>query len=82
MSVVAHVRGAWDTNAGQHRLQLRTVMALSGRDHVGERSPVPVTGEMELGRQPASAVSEPFVARWEIPFFIGPAGPTTAPLAC
>jgi hypothetical protein len=53
--------GAWDPNAVQDRLELRTVMALSWADHNSERSPAAVTGEMELRGQPATAASKPFV---------------------
>jgi len=75
--------GAWDPDAVQHRLQLRTVMALSWADHDGERPSTAVTGQMELGGQPASAPSEPLVARVGDPFFSSARlRRRRAPLAC
>lgn len=58
----------WDTNACQHRLQLRIIVPLSGRDDNRERSPFPVAGQMELGRQPSPAAPEPFITRMLTPF--------------
>jgi hypothetical protein len=52
---------AWDPNTGEHRLQLRAVMALPRRDHDRKRSPFPVAGQMKLGGQPTPATSEPFI---------------------
>src|SRR5260370_30073662 len=47
--------GSTDANAVQDRLQLRTVMAASRSDDDGKPSPLAVTGEGELCRQPAAA---------------------------
>jgi hypothetical protein len=53
----------WDTDARQHGPQLGAVMALSWGDHEGEWAATTVTGQVELGRQPAAAASESLVDR-------------------
>jgi hypothetical protein len=40
---------AWDPDALHDWCQLRTVMALPGRNDYRERSPFPVAGQVELG---------------------------------
>jgi hypothetical protein len=41
--------GSWNTDAAQHRRQLRAVVPLSWRDHDRERSAFPIAGEVKLG---------------------------------
>jgi hypothetical protein len=59
----------WDTDAVQDRLQLRAVMALSGRNHNGKRSSAAVTSEMKFGGQPSTAASKGFVHHVRDPLF-------------
>jgi hypothetical protein len=75
--------GARNTDAVQDGLELRAVVALSRRDDNGERPPAPVTGEMELGRQPATTASESLVGGVGDPFFSSARlRRRRAPLAC
>jgi hypothetical protein len=60
---------SWDANPIQDRRQLRAVMTLSCRNDHRERSPLPITGHMELGRQPSPAAPESLVARVLDPLF-------------
>src|SRR5260221_7361790 len=60
---------AWDPDAVQDRLQLRTVMTVARRDHDGERPSAAITGEMKLGGQPSTAASEAFLLMGDDPFF-------------
>jgi hypothetical protein len=58
-------------------------MPLPGRDHNRERSPLPVAGQVELGRQAAPTAPEPFVGRMVDPLFASARlGRRRAPLAC
>jgi hypothetical protein len=61
--------GAGHADALKHGCQLGAVMALSWGDHDRERPSRAVAGQMELGRQPAAAAPEPFVARMLDPLF-------------
>jgi hypothetical protein len=61
--------GAWDPDAVQDRSQLRTVLALSWRNHDGAWSSAPVTGEMEFARQPSAAAPESLVGGGRDPCF-------------
>jgi hypothetical protein len=61
--------GSTDANAVQDGLQLRTVMAVSQSDDDGKRSPLAVTGEVELGGQSAPAAPEPLVGGVVDPLF-------------
>jgi hypothetical protein len=61
--------GAWDADVVQDCLQLRTIMAMSRRDHDGEWSPAAVASEMKLGRQSATAAPKPLVGGVRDPFF-------------
>ena len=75
--------GAWDPDAIQHSLQLRTVMALSWGNDDGERPAAAVTGEMELGSQPSTAAPESFVGLVRDPLFSSARlRRRHAPLAC
>src|SRR5262249_19564637 len=60
---------AWGTNALQDELKLCTVMEVPWGDYNGERSSAPVTGEMELGGQSATAAPQPLVGGMRDPFF-------------
>lgn len=74
---------AWDTNASEHRLQLRTIMPLPGRDDDREWSPFPVAGQVKLGGQSSPAASKPFIDRVVDPLFMSAwLGRRRAPLAC
>src|SRR5262249_18065016 len=74
---------SWDTNASQHRLQLRAVIALPRRDHDRKRSSFPVASQMKLGSQPTPTASEPFINRVLDPLFTSAwLGRRRAPLAC
>ena len=60
---------AWDADAIQDWLQLRTVMAMSRRDHDGEWSPAAVASEMKLRGQPPTTASQCFVSGVGDPLF-------------
>jgi hypothetical protein len=75
--------GTRNPDAIQHRLQLRTVMAMPWRDHDGQRPSAPVTSEVKLGGQPATTASEPLVGGVADPFFSSARlRRRRAPLAC
>jgi hypothetical protein len=72
--------GAWHPDALQHRDQLGAIVALPRRDDDGERPPLPITGHVELGRQPAPTAPESLVAGMLDPLFlVGPTGPAPRP---
>src|SRR5262249_39919241 len=74
---------AWNPDALQDGDQLGTVMTLSRGNYNGERPSLAVTGKMELGGQPSTAASEPFVAWVLDPFFSSARlRRRRAPLAC
>lgn len=58
-----------DTNASQHQLQLRTIVALPWCDHDRQRSSFAVAGEVHLACQPAATASKPLVGWVLDPFF-------------
>jgi hypothetical protein len=55
--------GSRDADAVEDRHELGAVMAMPRRDHDRERPTLPVAGQVELGRQPSGAASQPFVRR-------------------
>jgi hypothetical protein len=58
-----------DTNPIQDGRHLGAVMPVSWGDDDGEGPPVAVTGQMELGRQPAAAAAEPLIGSVLDPLF-------------
>lgn len=61
--------GAWNPDTLQDWDQLGTVMTVTRGNHNGERPSLAVAGNVELGGQPSTAATEPFVARVLNPFF-------------
>jgi len=75
--------GPRQPDAVQHRGRLRAVMALPRRDDDGERPPLPVARQVELGRQPAPTAPELLVGRVDDPLFSSARlRRRRAPLAC